>query len=66
MLKIFKKNSVKWDKNAVAEKAVGLQAEQMAVQMQKILQQKADRGFEEKTSRRTAGLRKKQAGGPRV
>ena len=29
-------NSVKGDKNAVAEKAVGLQVEQMAVQVQKI------------------------------
>ena len=38
MLKNFLKNSVKGDKNAVAEKALGLQVEQMAVQVQKIWQ----------------------------
>ena len=62
MLKNFLKNSVKGDKNAIAEKAIGLQAEQMAVQMQKILQQrgwvqKQDRGSVEKLGGRTAGLR---------
>ena len=32
-------NSVKGDKNAIAEKAIGLQVEQMAVQVQNIWQQ---------------------------
>ena len=41
MLKFLLKNSVKGDKNAVAEKAVGLQVEQVAMQVQKIWQQRA-------------------------
>ena len=61
-------NSVKGDKNAIVEKAIGLQVEQMAVQVQKIWQQrgwvqkqeqvqKSDRGSEEKSRGRTAGLK---------
>ena len=67
MLK-FLKNSVKGDKDAVAKKAAGLQLEHVAVQVQKIWQQrgwvqkqkqvqKSDRGSGAKSRGWTAGLK---------